>query len=77
MSTIRNYATYLPPEQQAILDRCFHPAGTFIRFQREDIEQSIPDRFEQQVRRFNHRLAIMLVKSGKQTSKISSGCWMS
>lgn len=48
----------LPPEQQAIRDRCFHPSGTFIEFQKEDIEQSIPDRFEEQVRRHPHRLAV-------------------
>lgn len=48
----------LPPEQQAIRDRCFHPTGTFIDFKKEEIEQSIPDRFEQQVRLYPHRLAV-------------------
>jgi non-ribosomal peptide synthetase component F len=53
----------LPSQQQAIYERCFHPAGTFVEFEREEIEQSIPAKFEQQVRRFPERLAI---KSGAQ-----------
>ena len=48
----------LPPEQQALRDRCFHPSGTFVEFQAEEIEQSIPARFEDQVRRHAGRLAI-------------------
>ena len=48
----------LPAEQQRIRDTCFHPTGTFIEFERDEIEQSIPDRFEQQVRRYPHRLAV-------------------
>ena len=48
----------LPPEQQALRDRCFHPSGTFVEFQAEEIEQSISDRFEDQVRRHAARLAI-------------------
>src|SRR5438105_4573860 len=38
--------TYLPPEQQGIRDKCFHPSGTFVEFPKEEIEQSIPARFE-------------------------------
>ena len=48
----------LPPEQQAIKDRCFHPTGTFIEFKKEEIEQSIPDRFEQMVHLYSDRLAV-------------------
>ena len=58
MNTLSNHLTYLPPEQQAIRDRCFHPTGTFIEFRKEEVEQSIPDRFEQQVRSYPDRLAI-------------------
>ena len=36
----------LPPEQQRIRDKCYHPTGTFIPFPKEAIEQSIPERFE-------------------------------
>jgi hypothetical protein len=35
-----------PPEQQAIRDKCFHPSGTFVEFPMEDVETSIPARFE-------------------------------
>ena len=48
----------LPPEQQAIRDKCFHPTGKFIEFTREDIEQSIPERFEQQVRKYPDCVAV-------------------
>ena len=27
----------LPPEQQAIRDKCFHPSGKFIVFPKEDV----------------------------------------
>ena len=53
----------IPPEQRAIRDKCFHPTGTFIEFEKSAIEQSIPNRFEQQVRRYPNRLA---VKTGKE-----------
>ena len=51
-------STNLPPQQLSILNRCFHPSGTFIEFKQEEIEQSIPDRFEEQVRKYPHRLAV-------------------
>jgi amino acid adenylation domain-containing protein len=47
-----------PPEQQAIRDRCFHPSGTFVEFPIEDVEQSIPQRFEKIVRMYPDRLAV-------------------
>lgn len=50
--------TKLPPEQEAIRAKCFHPSGTFVEFKKEEIEQSIPDRFEQQVRAYPDRLAV-------------------
>ncbi len=42
------------PEQS----RLFHPANDFIRFEKEETEQSIPQRFEQQVSRYPDRLAV-------------------
>jgi amino acid adenylation domain-containing protein len=48
----------LPPQQQALRARCFHPTGTFIEFRKEEIEQSIGDRFEGQARRHAQRLAV-------------------
>src|SRR5919112_5100235 len=35
-----------------------HPTNAFIRFEKEETEQSIPQRFEQQVRRYPDRLAV-------------------
>ena len=50
----------LPPEQQAIRDKCFHPSGTFEEFPKEAIEQSIPERFEKIVHRYPDRLAVKM-----------------
>jgi len=50
--------TNLPPEQQAIRDKCFHPSGTFVEFPIEDVEVSIPARFEKIVRMYPDRLAV-------------------
>jgi len=44
----------LPPEQQAIQVKSFHPSGTFVGFPIEDVETSIPARFEKMVRLFSH-----------------------
>jgi amino acid adenylation domain-containing protein len=38
--------------------RCFHPGGRFVEFRREEIEQSIPERFEKIAREFSERPAI-------------------
>ena len=48
----------LPPEQEAIRAKCFHPTGTFNEFKKEEIEQSIPERFEKIVRLYSDRIAI-------------------
>ena len=47
-----------PAWQRSIRARCVHPAGAFTRFEKEDIEQSIPDRFHACVRRYPDRLAV-------------------
>ena len=46
-----------PPEQEAIRAKCFHPSGSFVEFRKEEVEQSIPDRFEHMVRRYPDRIA--------------------
>ena len=48
-----------PPEQQAIRDKCFHPSGKFIEFPKEDVETSIPARFEKIVEQFPNRPALI------------------
>jgi len=48
----------LPPEQEAIRARCFHPSGTFVEFPKEDVEISIPARFEKIVRLYPKRIAV-------------------
>ena len=60
MSDAQGQSFQLPPEQQAIRDKCFHPSGTFTEFKHEEIEQSIPERFEKIVRRHPARLAVKM-----------------
>src|SRR4029077_12859383 len=48
----------LPPEQQAIRAKCFHPLGLFVEFPQEEIEQSIPARLEKTVRKHPERIAV-------------------
>ena len=40
----------LPAEQESIRAKCFHPRGAFVEFPDEDVETSIPVRFEKIVR---------------------------
>jgi non-ribosomal peptide synthetase component F len=48
----------LPPEQSAVRAKCFHPSGRFEEFTKEEVEQSIPERFEKIVKRYPDRIAI-------------------
>src|SRR5215510_16295378 len=50
----------LPTEQEAIRAKCFHPTGTFVEFSKEEVEQSIPARFEKIVQRYPDRLAVKM-----------------
>jgi len=56
MCTYDNYN--LPFEQQIIRDKCFHPDGEFIEFKKEEIEQSISNRFEEIVQKYSNRIAV-------------------
>ena len=51
MSDFSHRVTNLPPEQQVIRAKCFHPSGTFVEFSKEDVETSIPALFEKIVRK--------------------------
>jgi amino acid adenylation domain-containing protein len=64
MSDFVNNQLIIPSEQQAIRNQCFHPSGAFEEFAKEDIEQSIPARFEKIVRMFPGQIA---VKTADQT----------
>ena len=48
----------LPPEQLAIRAKCFHPTGRFEEFTKEEVEQSIPERFDKIVKLYPDRVAI-------------------
>jgi amino acid adenylation domain-containing protein len=51
--------TNLPPEQEAIRAKCFHPSGKFEEFSKEDVETSIPARFEKMVARYPDNPAVV------------------
>ena len=55
---MREFFPKVPPEQQAIRYKCFHSSGTFVEFPVEEINQSIPDRFEKIVAAYSSRLAV-------------------
>jgi acyl-coenzyme A synthetase/AMP-(fatty) acid ligase/acyl carrier protein len=48
----------LPPEQQAIRAKAFHPSGTFVEFPEADAEKSIPQRFEKIAQQYPDRIAV-------------------
>jgi len=48
----------LPPSQQALRARCFHPSGAFETFPPDATEQSIAARFEQIAGRYPERVAV-------------------
>jgi amino acid adenylation domain-containing protein len=50
----------LPPEQEAIRAKCFHPRGQFVEFPIEDVATSIPARFEKIVQMHSARLAVKM-----------------
>jgi amino acid adenylation domain-containing protein len=58
MNTFQVNAASIPEEQLRIREKCYHPSGAFEEFKKEGIDQSILDRFEQQVQLYPHRLAV-------------------
>src|SRR6201988_5209770 len=50
MSDLKRHIADLPPEQRAIWAKCVHPSGALFDFNKEEIDQSIPERFEKIVR---------------------------
>jgi amino acid adenylation domain-containing protein len=58
MSDSLKHGFKIPAEQQAIRDKRFHPSGTFVEFPIEDVETSIPARFEKIVSRYPDQMAI-------------------
>jgi amino acid adenylation domain-containing protein len=50
----------LPLEQEAIRDKCFHPSGKFVEFPKQDVETSIPKRFEKIAGQFPDRVAVTM-----------------
>ncbi len=62
----------LPPEQQAIRDRCFHPSGMFVEFPIEEVETSIPMRFEKIVQKYPDRIAVKTQEKALTYAELNS-----
>jgi amino acid adenylation domain-containing protein len=45
-------------QHQMIQSRCFHPSNVFVEFGKEEVEQSVPYRFEQQVSKCPGQIAV-------------------
>lgn len=58
MSDFSRNTVKLPSAQEVIRANCFHPTGNFVEFKKKEIEQSIPERFEEQARKYPDRTAI-------------------
>jgi amino acid adenylation domain-containing protein len=58
MSADRSPSTDVVPRRSAAAPRRLSPTNPFVRFLPSEIEQSVPDRFEQQVRRYADRVAV-------------------
>ena len=60
MSDSLNHDSNLPTEQRAIHDKRRDSSATFVEFSKEEIEHSIPARFEKIVQRYPQRLAVKM-----------------
>lgn len=49
-------------QQGEIRAKCFHPSGEFVEFCADDIETSIPERFEKIARQYPERVAVKTSK---------------
>jgi non-ribosomal peptide synthetase component F len=58
MNDVLTAAGNLSAQQEAIRARCFHPSGSFAEFSEETLEQPIPARFEEIVRKYPDMVAI-------------------
>jgi len=58
MSDLSKVTPNLPPDQAAISAKCFHLTGNFVEFEKEEIEQSVPSRFEKIVAKYPDRVAV-------------------
>src|SRR5215471_17710165 len=60
MNDFSRHLTKIPARQQAVKANCFHPTGKFVEFTKDEVEQSITERFEKIVRLYPQRLALKL-----------------
>ena len=58
MHTFTDDLATLPPDQQRVRAKCYHPTGIFNPFPKEALEHSIPARFEAMARLYPDRLAV-------------------
>jgi len=59
-------------KQQVIREKCFHPAGTFVEFPKEEVEQSIPERFQKIVQLYPDRIAVETINRAVTYSELNA-----
>jgi amino acid adenylation domain-containing protein len=64
MTDYSSHINDVPQAQSAVQAKCFHPAGGFVEFTQEEVDQSISNRFEKIALLHSNRTAI---KSGNQS----------
>ena len=69
IGTAESNAMKLPPEQEAVRAKCFHSSGTFVEFRKQEIEQSISERFENTVA---ERILLKIHHHSDRSSSIST-----
>ena len=55
---IPHSSMFTGPSQESIRQKCQHPHGSFLEFDKEEEQSSIPARFEKQVERYPDQLAL-------------------
>src|SRR5690349_6034817 len=58
MNDLSRRVTPIPPEQESIRATCMHPTGSFIKSEKEEVEQSVASRFEKIVAKDPDRIAL-------------------
>jgi hypothetical protein len=58
MSSVFSGSMCLPPEQEAIRAKCFHPSGDFAPFLDLALDSSVPHRFQEIARKYPDSVTI-------------------
>jgi amino acid adenylation domain-containing protein len=72
MRELSKLVANVPPEQQKIRAKCFHSSGHFEEFKEQEVDQSIPQRFEKIVRMYPNHIALKTAKESVRYSELNA-----